>query len=520
MKKLLAVFLCLCALCSFSLPALANETEHAAEESYAESVPEENEVESAPEEEYVREFQEHKIFVDGKEVPCEPAILVDGYTVLYRYTSLAEALGLAVSFDAETGLVHTDGNGYAITFDAIAANASGTHNGEPTDIYEDQFIYDFINMDDKLYIEDFAVKYDLADYSDREIRVDDETNDIYVYTAEGKQAMADALNKNFTILNSMQAEVQGKDYVSEGVSEIVLNLKSDFLEIEGKGQSSISVTSAKLGDKSYTKIHTEGKGLMNLIPLLTGIVNSYGEAAEHPADFPDSTDVELYFDGVRLYIKGEEATRQLLMQEAGWITYKFPEKIAEITKQWICTESIPEKQFSLWTEGNLGSILVDLAFTSGNNTLPEEIIAVFQALFSDENFTVTDDAQGKTYTYTLNKEAFLAALEPVTSDMNEEERNAFYKQMETFGFEMTAVQNTTKDGGVSLSEANISVSNIENPWNEQMFSLYLSLKTSEEFSFSGAESFAFPDVSQAVNLTEFVDNLSETPAEDMESEDE
>ncbi|MBQ4086655.1 MAG: hypothetical protein IJC78_00220 [Clostridia bacterium] len=519
MKKLLAIFLCLCALCSLSLPALANEAENTAEESYAESVPEENEVESVPEEEYVREFQEHKIFVDGKEVPCEPAILVDGYTILYRYTSLAEALGLTVSFDAEAGLVHTDGNGYAITFDAIGANTTVTENGEPIDVYEDEFTFVLYNMEDKLYIEDFAVDYKLADYSDRGIRVDDGTNDIYIYTAEGKRAMADELNQKISMLNSMQAEIQDKDYLSESTGEFVVNIKSDFLDIEGNGQTTVQISSAKLGEKNYTKIHTEGKGLMNLIPLLTGISSSYG-TDEAPEAFPNTTDVEIYQDGMRFYIKGEEQARQLIMGEAAWLLYEDPEEVAEVTKQWVYTDNIPESYTALLKDGDLGTYLVDAAFTAGNDTAPEILIDVFGTLFGNENFTVTDNAQGKTYTYTLNKETFLAALSPVLADMSDEERAAFDKQMEQFGFEMSAVQNTTKEGGVSLSEASISLSNIENPWNEQMLSLQISVKSSANIAFSGANSFAFPDVSQAVNLTEFADKLMEEDAEAIETENE
>ena len=94
-------------------------------------------------------------------------------------------------------------------------------------------------------------------------------------------------------------------------------------------------------------------------------------------------------------------------------------------------------------------------------------------------------------------------------EMSEEERAEFDAVMDGFEMEMTAEETVTADGIKSVSGGKISLSNVPNPWNEDVFSGEILFSAEETAAFSENVEYVFPDVSGAVNLTDFVKSVTD-----------
>lgn len=441
---------------------------------------------------------ECSLTVDGKILPCAPGY-IDSLDVYYRYTSVAEALGFEVTFSDETGMVNATYNGTFIScstdgFDIFVTSPDGTSE-------ELNFIYTiFINIDDRMYVSKHGIQNLLQNYTNRKICFDaeNETN-LSVYTESGIRSMIASVNKELSVLNQIQSTFLIKDYTSSGTSKVTINLGSDFFGIEGTGDSVITTTSAKRGEKTYWKTESTGSGLMNLFMLLE---NSYDI---DPETLPVNESMEFFSDGKTLYVKNPSLTKAMFEEEDHGFTYIYSEAADAVLNQWTYAECTQKK----WEEyflnpAGVGTFIVNLAFDMSDEP-PQKMIDMFLTLLSDKNFSVTNSAGGKTYTYKMDKTTFLEALAPTISVMSEEERAEFEKTMSPFDIHISMKQNIKNSGSTNTSNCKISLANIPNPWNAQVFSMDICIDSSQTTSFTNATKFAFPDVSNAINITEYID---------------
>ena len=443
---------------------------------------------------------ECSIFIDGKAYPCEPGYS-DGYDTYFRYTSVADALGFKTTFSAETGRIYSTRDDVCVSFNTIGEDIEITYpDGTGTKPY---FLYnDLGNIDGRMYISDYGIRTLLNASGGRHIYASSGVKaSLNCYTEAGINALIRSADKELSVLNEMQAELVNQDYVSNGTNKITVKLGSDFFGIEGAGESVITITSAKRGKKAYVKLETKGKGLINFVRMLYDDFSVWGSET-----FPETTSVEWYFDGTTNYVKGAPLVESKIQYEDYGFTYDFPEETNAVLDKWVYSDYNSDDDLAQYVANppSIGTFIVNYAFDNAYERAPEETIAVFLSLFSDKNFTVKNTAQGKTYTYKLDKNALARALEPTLATMTENEKAEFEKNMALFDINITVKQSTKQTGATSTAKGKISVSNIQNPWNKQVFSLDVSFESSETYSFKKAQTFTFPDISNAVNITEYM----------------
>lgn len=444
---------------------------------------------------------ECSITLDGKTLPCEPGY-ADNYDTYYRYTSIADALGFETTFSAETGRIEsTYEDGSCISFGTTGTDAMITY---PDGSVDDFFLYyALVNIDGRMYISKYGIDDLLQDKTEKRIYFDGEKDShFYIYTEAGINSMIRSVNKELSVLNQIQSTISNQDYTSSGTTKLTINLGSDFFGIKGSGDSVVTVTSAKRGEKMYWKIESTGNGLVNLFKLLENIYDIDAEK------FPSSESLECFFDGNKFYLKDPTRIKSMLEYEYYDFTDEFPEETNAVLNEWAYTEEMQEawSEYLLYSS-DLGTFIVNYAFDMSYDESPQEMIDMLLALLSDKNFSVNSSLSGKTYTYKLDKAAFLEALAPTMSVMSKEERAEFEKTMSVFDINLTTKQKIKDSGSTSTSSFEISLSNIPNPWNEEVFSLDISAESSQTYSFTKAKTFTFPDVSNAVNIIEYVENV-------------
>ncbi|MFR8975304.1 MAG: hypothetical protein ACLVG9_04840, partial [Eubacteriales bacterium] len=224
-----------------------------------------------------------------------------------------------------------------------------------------------------------------------------------------------------------------------------------------------------------------------------------------------SETIEIYTDGQQVYLKSKTLTKALLQEEDYAFSYDYPEQTELLMDQWVTTDNFPPSYRLLLNNGiTLGNFIVDYCFeTATYYANPIDMIDMFVTLMSDENITVTENNGLKTYAYKIDKNTYLKCLEPMLPEMSEEERAEFDAVMDGFEMEMTATETVTADGIKSVSGGKISLSNVPNPWNEDVFSGEILFSAEETAAFLENVEYAFPDVSGAVNLTDFVKSVTD-----------
>ena len=436
----------------------------------------------------------YTITVDGVTVPSEPGYF--RYVTYYRYTSITDALGFQTTFNPETGKIETVKNDLKISFACNGSELEITQGGILKDIH---CIY-VTNYEDRIYITDFGVKEVLAPLTDSEIWFDELTNTVSIYSSAGKQALAEQTDARLTLFNEMMGLTRDKNYTSQGTGNMTMNLSSKLFGLSGTGEINFETVSAKSGNKAYSKVITSNSGLMNLLHLNID-----------DDEISKSETIEIYTDGQQVYLKSKILTKALLQEEDYAFSYDYPEQTELLMDKWVTTDNFPPSYLLLLNNGiTLGNFIVDYCFeTATYYTNPIDMIDMFVTLMSDENITVTENNGLKTYAYKIDKNTYLKCLEPMLPEMSEEERAEFDAVMDGFEMEMTAAETVTADGLKSVSGGKISLSNVPNPWNEDVFSGEILFSAEETAAFLENVEYAFPDVSGAVNLTDFVKSVTD-----------
>lgn len=435
----------------------------------------------------------YTITVDGVTVPSEP-----GYNgSLYRYTSIADALGYETAFHAETGIVESKKGDITVTF-AVSGYGGATVVQE--DEFKDYLGYFYAqNIYDKLYISYYNAEA-LASVVDAGLVVDESASTVSIYSSAGKQALAEQTDARLTLFNEMMGLTRDKNYTSQGTGNMTMNLSSKLFGLSGIGEINFETVSAKSGNKAYSKVITSNSGLMNLLHLNID-----------DDEISKSETIEIYTDGQQVYLKSKTLTKALLQEEDYAFFYDYPEQTELLMDQWVTTDNFPPSYRLLLNNGiTLGNFIVDYCFeTATYYANPIDMIDMFVTLMSDENITVTENNGLKTYAYKIDKNTYLKCLEPMLPEMSEEERAEFDAVMDGFEMEMTATETVTADGIKSVSGGKISLSNVPNPWNEDVFSGEILFSAEETAAFLENVEYAFPDVSGAVNLTDFVKSVTD-----------
>lgn len=434
---------------------------------------------------------DYTITVDGAEAAAEPGY--NGYIYLYRYTSIADALGYQTSFNAETGKVESVKGDLTVSF--------STSDGGITLIQGEITNTDYFRattIHDKTYISYTNAKK-LASYVDFALFADENLGTVSIYTPAGKYALAERTDARLTQLNAMLGLTKDKNYTSQGTSKMAMNFSSKLFGLSGTGDMHLETVSAKDGDKTYAKITASNSGLMNLFRMF------HMQNGEIPAD----DTMEFFTDGQQIYFKNKALAKSLLTEYDYAFTYRYTKQVDEVADKWFYSDVLSSSyQLLLNKSISMGGFLVDYCFeNAAYATDPIAMIDMLTTLFSDENITVTEKNGLKTYTYKLNKNTFLNCMEPLLSEMSEEERTEFDSVMDAFNLEMTASQAISADGIISASNGKITLSNVPNPWNEDVFSGEILFTAEENAKFAETIEFAFPDVSDAVNLTEYAQSV-------------
>ena len=353
------------------------------------------------------------------------------------------------------------------------------------------------NYNDKTYIASFDA-YKLASYVNMDLFTNDAENAVTIYTPAGKQALAEQTDARLVRFNEMMGLTKDKNYTSQGTGSITVNLSSKLFGLSGTGEIDFESVSAKSGDQTYSRVTTSNSGLINLLYLNIG-----------DGEIPKSETIEIYTDGQQIYFKNKTLVKALLIQEDYSFSYRYQNEVDSLNQKWVTTDYLPSSYQLLLNNGaTLGNFIVNYCFeTAVYGGDPNDLIDMFVTLLSDETITVTETGGVKTYTYKIDKDTYLKCLEPMLPEMSEEERAEFNTVMDGFGMEMTAAETVTADGIKSVSGGKISLSNVPNPWNEDVFSGEILISGEETAAFAENAAFAFPDVSGAVNLTDFVKSV-------------
>ncbi len=434
------------------------------------------------------------ITVDGTEVNSEPGY--DGY--LYRYTSIADALGFQTSYQAETGTVLSTKDDITISFAANGSNYFGANFTQGGQTYSDYFYFE--NINDRIYIPYPSAEM-LASSVNLTLTANESLEIVSIYTADGKQALKEQADARLTRMNEMLGLTKDKNYTAQGTGSMTVNLTSNLFGLSGAGTMNIETVSAKSGDKQYSKVTMSGSGLMNLFQY-SGMENE---------DFSDSDTIEVFTDGKQVYFKNDKLAEALLSEEYYAFAYDYPEETESVLNKWVYTETVPSSfQLLLNNGASMGSFIVDYCFENASYaTDPAAMIDMMVTLMSDETIAVTENNGKKTYTYKVDKSTFLNCLEQILPQMSDEERAEFDAVMEGFSIEVSAAETVSADGIISMSDGKISISNVPNPWNKDVFSGEILFTSAENAAFQDTVEFAFPDISDAVNLTAYVNSVLE-----------
>lgn len=429
------------------------------------------------------------ITVDGKEVQSEP-----GYdNWFYRYTSIADALGFTTSFNEEAGEVVSVNGDTSLSFPIGGYGASLTAGNKTTTI--EYFPIQIIN--DKTYLPYYCIET-LASFTDMEAYVDNAAGVVSIYTAAGKTALAEQADTRMTRFNEMLGLTKDKNYTSSGTGNITINLASELFGLSGTGDIQLETSSVKSGEKTYSKVSTTSSGLMNVIGLLNG----------QSQEMPSSETMEIFSDGQRVYLKGKSLAKTLLAGIDATFPYSYPSETETISDQWFYMEDLPSSYPLLLNNStSIGRFIVDYCFAFRPHTDPIQMYNMMVDLLADDNVEITESNGMKTYTYKIDRNSFMDLLAPLTAEMSAEERANFDTVMNGFGFEISASENVSADGIASVSGGKISISNIPNPWNEDVFSGEILFTAEENALFAETADYTFPDISNAVNLEEYVKSV-------------
>ena len=278
-----------------------------------------------------------------------------------------------------------------------------------------------------------------------------------------------------------------------------MNLSSNLFGLSGTGNIDLTMNMVKSKGKTYTKITTANSGLFHLLHIFS--------TADEPVFTPKT--FELYNDGTQIYVKGE-ALIHILLLEYGYemYSYFYADEIHDLADKWFSVEQLPASLALLSGDTTIGEYIVKLSFESESFTsTPLDYIDMLTALFADENVAVSEHDGLKTYTYTIDKDMYLRCMEPLLSGLSSGERTDFDNVMNGFEMSISVTQHVSEDGITAVSDGKISLSNVPNPWNEDVFSGEILFSFDEQADFSVSSDFVFPDVSDAVNLLDYMRDL-------------
>lgn len=425
---------------------------------------------------------EYEIVVDNDLRTSDTGYLVD-YWEHYRYTTVSEALGFKTTFNESTGMVESVKDDTKISFWPDGSYMYVAKGNEI--INEMEWPYGIANVEDRVYIEYSQVEYFFGDYTKSEIFVDLSNYSLNIVTPEKKQSLTEEADRKLTYINELLNAVKDKNYISESAYVVNISLASEFFGVSATGDTEVEILSVKEDDKVYTKISQSNDGLMNFFRLI------------NDEDISISPITETFTDGGITYYKGKDTVKSMLDYEYYGFAEEYEDEAQEVLDKWCYNESDVYSSVPFITKDmTVGEFIVNYAFdTSGSGAF--EIIDTLTSLLSDENFVVSKSGGTKTYRFKIDTDTFLKAFE--TSEAFSEDLSTF----DDLSISLTLTEKVSASGASSVGNGKIILSNIPNPWNEKVFSSEITFSSKENTKFKENTGFDFPDVSNAVNLTEF-----------------
>lgn len=451
------------------------------------------------------EFYEMHVNLNGETLAV--ANYYSNYGPYIQYASVMRALGYEVTYDGETNSVIAD-NGNIRTVVFLEEDENGytkiwvTKDGEQKEYYNYKYA---LEINGTAYVGygygEWSMNYDWHDLWEDTyglmVRFGAENIDYFIDVAALK---ADTRAKLAHLANIPSYSALVPNYTSNASGTVSFNLNSSLFGIDIKGESGLTMATAKNGDKMMLDFNMDNGGNLNLYSLFCGPYTLGLDYYKDKIDLSQPVSAQAIFDGNDLYGKGDFLVENIALSNLGseynYLDEDYREIAAEkIDGRWVkawlnewqrkaaieqVLEAVNSNQIDIdeLAESIVNSALSDYRYYYYDddgiyNKIIQKIDAIVGLIGPDAIKCVEANGE-KVITYRLTTEALKRFKEAYTDTVG----NTIYDEMELNLESKTTIfaDNTAK----STITGMFKINNIPNEYNIPFGSMEIKLDMNEE----------------------------------------
>lgn len=246
------------------------------------------------------------------------------YGSYIQYTPIARAMGYEVMYDAEQNCVISD-NGDTKIVIFLEQDENGftkiwvTKNGEQKEYYNYKYAFEY---EGTTYIGDsaygnWALHADWYDLWSEAHGVRSIMGNATTYLINMDILKADTRAKLAHLANIPSYSALVPNYTSNASGTVSFNLNSSLFGIDIKGESGLTMATAKNGDKMMLDFNMDNGGILNLYSLFCGPYTLGLDYYKDKIDLSQPVSAQAIFDGNDLYGKGDFLVENIALSNLG-----------------------------------------------------------------------------------------------------------------------------------------------------------------------------------------------------------